>query len=146
MREKQACQQPAHFLKSQLHAYYSSPGMKPTSHVASPLPQHTLAYLSHAVPSASHCCQKRIAGLLITCQWAWREGRSINAHPGAERFMKELEKPASTARAPVGRGGRDTDGHVKLWSPKDIEVTGGFGGGLRSSPSPCGPHPVGHLL
>lgn len=75
-----------------------SPGMKPTSHVASPLPQHTRAYLSHVVPSASHCCQKWRAGLLITCQWAWREGKSINAHRGAKRFTHELEKPASTAQ------------------------------------------------
>lgn len=86
------------FPKSQLHAYYSSPGRKPTSHVASPFPQYTLAYLGHVVPSASHCCQKWRAGLFITCQWAWREGRSIKAHPGARRLVHELEKPARTAQ------------------------------------------------
>lgn len=89
------------FLKSQLHASYSSPGMKPTSHVASPLPRHTLAYLSHAVSSASHCCQKHIPGLLITFQWAWGEGRRKNAHPGTKRhspFTQELEKPAGATQ------------------------------------------------
>ena len=50
-----------------------------------PLPQHTLAYLSHTVPPASHCCQKCIAGLLITCQWAWR-GRQ--EHEFQEIFSK----------------------------------------------------------
>lgn len=129
------------FLKSQLHAYYSSPGMKPTSHVASPLPQHTLAYLSHVAPSASHCCQKWRAGLLITCQWAWREGRSINAHPGAKRFTHELGKPASTAQMGrfAGEGGTMAamghEGKRWLWRRSGV-----------LSLLPCGPHPVGHLL
>lgn len=136
------------FLKSQLHAYYSSPGIKPVSHVASPHPQHTLAYLSHAVPSASHCCQKCIAGLLITCRWAWREGRSINAHPGAKRHSRKSWKSQwalhKWASLQVRKG--LYIGHVKLSSQKGIQARGGFEGCLQSCLSPSGPNPISHLF
>lgn len=135
------------FLKSQLHAYYSSLGMKPTSHVASPLPQHTLTYLSHEVPSASHCCQKRIAGLLITCRWAWREGRSMNAHSEPRDINTRAGKASRNckwASMQVKKG--HCDGHVTLWSQKGIKVRGSFEGSLGSCLSPCGPNPVSHPL
>ena len=135
-------------LKSQLHAYYSSPGMKPSSHVASPLPQHRLAYLSHAVPSASHCCQKCRAGLLITCQWAWREGRSGKAHPGAKRDARESWKSQQAfyrwASLPVRKG--PSEGFVKPWSQKGVKEEAALEEVWGPLSQTCAPNPAHHLL
>lgn len=107
------------FLKSQLHAYYSSPGMKLTVHVASPHPQHELAYLGHVVSSTHRCCQKRRARLLITCQWAWREGNNTNGHPGAKRdSLKSWKQQPLLHRWAILEVWKGCPkGQVQLWPP-----------------------------
>lgn len=94
--------------------------MKPASHVASPLPQQTLAYLSLAAPSASHCCQECIAGLLITCQWAW----SKNAHPEAKRVSyKSWKSQQALCRwAILGVCEGHSHGHVQTKGSKVREA------------------------